>query len=302
MSAMSLLLDFLNNYLVNGVVLGCIYALGAIGITMLFGILRLSHFAHGDMMTLGAYLALALVWMTGQPVWLVLPPAMALTAVVAIAVDRACYRPLRGVPTIVTVIASFGVALMIRSAIQVIFGVQIQSYARGFQRPVLLLESIRILPRHLWIIAATAGLVLALQLFLTHARLGKAMRAMSDNPSLARISGIPVDRVVIATWAIGGGLAAAGGIFLALDTQISTGLGWDLILPMFAAAVLGGIGKPIGAVLGGLVVGIVEELATYPWIGGKPVLSPAYKSAVSFTILVVMLIIRPTGLLKGKVF
>jgi branched-chain amino acid transport system permease protein len=299
---MTLLLDFLNNYLVNGIVLGCVYALGAIGITMLFGILRLSHFAHGDMMTLGAYLALALVWASGQPVWLTIPVAMLLTALAAVLIDRACYRPLRHVPTIVTVIASFGVALMIRSAIQVVFGVQIQSYARGFQRPILILDTIRILPRHLWIIAATAGLVLALQLFLTHARLGKAMRAMSDNPALARISGIPVDRVVVATWAIGGALAAAGGIFLALDTQISTNLGWDLILPMFAAAVLGGIGQPLGAVLGALAIGIVEELATYPWIDGKPVLSPAYKSAVSFTILVVMLIVRPTGLLKGKVF
>ncbi|MBM3524767.1 MAG: branched-chain amino acid ABC transporter permease [Alphaproteobacteria bacterium] len=299
---MSLLLDFLNNYLVNGIVLGCVYALGAIGITMLFGILRLSHFAHGDMMTLGAYLALALVWASGQPVWLTIPIAMLLTALAAVLIDRLCYRPLRHVPTIVMVIASFGVALMIRSAIQVVFGVQIQSYARGFQRPILLWDSIRILPRHLWIIAATAGLVLALQLILTHAKLGKAMRAMSDNPALARISGIPVDRVVVATWAIGGALAAAGGIFLALDTQISTGLGWDLILPMFAAAVLGGIGQPIGAVFGALVIGVAEELATYPWIGGKPVLSPAYKSAVSFTILVVMLIVRPTGLLKGKVF
>jgi branched-subunit amino acid ABC-type transport system permease component len=297
-----MLLDFFNNYFVNGLVLGCIYALGAIGITMLFGILRLSHFAHGDMMTLGAYLALALVWATGLSVWLVIPLAMILTALVAVAIDRAFYRPLRHVPTIVVVIASFGTALMIRSAIQVAFGVQIQSYARGFQRPILLLDAVRILPRHLWIIAATAGLVTALHLFLVHAKLGKAMRAMSDNPSLARISGIPVDRVVVATWAIGGALAAAGGVFLAIDTQISTNLGWDLLLPMFAAAVLGGIGKPFGAVLGALVIGIAEELATYPWIGGKPVLSPAYKSAVSFSILVVMLIVKPTGLLRGRVF
>lgn len=302
MTLSALLLDFLNNYLVNGLVLGCIYALGAIGITMLFGILRFSHFAHGDMMTLGAYLALAFVWATGSPVWFVLPLAMAATAGVAVGVDRAFYRPLRQVPTIVVVIASFGVALMMRSLVQVVFGVQIQSYARGFERPIFLFDTIRILPRHLWIIAVTAALVLAVHFFLTRTRLGKAMRAMSDNLALARISGIDTGRVIVATWAIGGALAAAGGVFLALDTQLDTNLGWNLILPMFAAAVLGGIGQPIGAVLGALVVGIAEELATYPWIGGQPLLSPAYKSAVAFALLVVMLVVRPTGLMKGRVF
>jgi branched-subunit amino acid ABC-type transport system permease component len=299
---MTLLVDFLNNYLVNGVVLGCIYALGAIGITLLFGILRFSHFAHGDMMTLGAYLALGLVWATGQPVWLVLPLAMALTAGAAVGIDRAFYAPLRHVPTIVVVIASFGVALMIRSAIQIFYGVEIRSYARGFERPIFLFDTIRILPRHLWIIGATAALVVALHVFLTRTRLGKAMRAMSDNPALARISGIDTKRVILATWLIGGALAGAGGIFLGLDTQLDTNLGWNLTLPMFAAAVLGGIGNPAGAVLGALVIGIAEELATYPWIGGQPLLSLAYKSAVAFAILVVMLVVRPTGLLKGRVF
>ena len=296
------MLDFVNFYLINGIVLGCIYALGAIGITLIFGILRFSHFAHGDMMTLGAYLALACVVATGLPALAVLPAAMALTAASAVLVDRWFYRPLRERPTIVVVIASFGVALMIRSLVQVVWGVQIQSYARGFQRPYILFDTIRILPRHAIILAVTALLVAALHLFLTRTRLGKAMRAVSDNSTLARISGIGTERVVLATWIIGGALAAAGGVFLAVDTQLSTQLGWNLLLPMFAAAVLGGIGSPIGAVLGGLVIGLAEELATYPWIGGAALLSPAYKSAVAFAILVVMLIVRPTGLLKGRVF
>ena len=297
-----MLIDFINNYLMNGIVLGCIYALGAIGITLLFGILRFSHFAHGDMMTLGAYLGLAGVWITGQPVWIVLPIAMAATAGVAVGIDRAFYHPLRNAPTIVAVIASFGVALMIRSAIQVIFGVEIRSYARGFERPILLFDAVRILPRHVWIIGLTVVLVVGLQMFLKMTRLGKAMRAVSDNPSLARVTGINTRVVVIATWLIGGALAAAGGVFLGLDTQLDTNLGWNLVLPMFAAAVLGGIGQPIGAVLGGLVVGIAEELATYPFLGGQALLSPAYKSAVAFAILILMLIIRPTGILKGRVF
>lgn len=295
--------EFVNLYLVNGIVLGCVYGLGAIGITMIFGILRFGHFAHGDLMTAGAYLALALVWATGMPVLWTLPLAMVLTAALGAGVHWAFYRPLdKGTnSTIVIVIASFGVALMLRSAVQLFFGVDIVTYQRGFQAPIWIADTIRILPRHLWIIGLTVVLVAVLHLFLTRSRLGKAMRAMSDNPALARISGIGTTKVVIAAWAIGGALAAAGGVFLGIDTQLSSQMGWNLLLPMFAAAVLGGIGNPIGAALGALVVGIAEELVTYPWLG-EPLISPAYKSAVSFAILVALLVWRPTGLTRGRVF
>lgn len=300
------MIEFINLYLINGIVLGCVYALGAIGITMVFGILRFGHFAHGDMMTAGAYIALGLVWASGLPVLWVLPLAMALTALLGAGVHWAFYRPLEraggfGSSTIVIVIASFGVALMLRSLVQLFFGVDIVTYQRGFQTPIWIADTIRILPRHLWIIGLTIALVVVLHLFLTRSRLGKAMRAMSDNPSLARISGIGTTRVVIAAWIIGGALAAAGGVFLGIDTQLNSQMGWNLILPMFAAAVLGGIGNPVGAALGALVVGIAEELVTYPWFG-EPLLSPAYKSAVSFAILVALLIWRPTGLTRGRVF
>jgi branched-subunit amino acid ABC-type transport system permease component len=293
--------EFVNLYLVNGLVLGCVYALGAIGITMVFGILRFGNFAHGDLMTAGAYIALALVWASGMPVLWVLPAAMVLTAALAALLHGAFFRPLSAGPTIVIVIASFGVALMLRSAVQLFFGVDIVTYQRGFQTPIWIADTIRILPRHAWIMGLTLVLVLALHLFLTRSRLGKAMRAMSDNPALARISGIGTTKVVLAAWAIGGALAAAGGVFLGIDTQLSTQMGWNLLLPMFAAAVLGGIGKPVGAALGALVIGVAEELVTYPWFG-EPLLSPAYKAAVSFAILVGLLIWRPTGLARGRVF
>ena len=298
--------EFVNLYLINGIVLGCVYGLGAIGITMIFGILRFGHFAHGDMMTAGAYIALALVWASGMPVLWVLPLAMVLTAALGAGVHWAFYRPLErgggfGSSTIVIVIASFGVALMLRSLVQLFFGVDIVTYQRGFQTLIWIADTIRILPRHIWIIGLTIALVVVLHLFLTRSRLGKAMRAMSDNPSLARISGIGTTQVVIAAWVIGGALAAAGGVFLGIDTQLNSQMGWNLILPMFAAAVLGGIGNPIGAALGALVVGIAEELVTYPWFG-EPLISPAYKSAVSFAILVGLLMWRPTGLTRGRVF
>lgn len=297
------MLEFVNFYLIPGLVLGSIYALGAIGITMLFGILRFAHFGHGDMMTMGAYVALAVVLAFGLPAMWALPIAMVLAAGLAVGIDRLFYKPLRSGPTIVVVIASFGVALMIRSVIQVVFGVDVESYQPGFQRPVFLFDgSIRILPRHLTIMAVTAGLMLALHMFLTRTKMGKAMRAMSDDPELARATGIDTGRVVVYTWIIGGGLAAAGGVFLGIDTQLNPMMGWNLLLPMFAAAILGGIGKPFGAVVGGLVIGCAEELATYPWLGDGPLLEPSYKSAVAFAILVIMLIWRPTGLFKGRVF
>ncbi|MEZ5670547.1 MAG: branched-chain amino acid ABC transporter permease [Alphaproteobacteria bacterium] len=296
------MMEFINFYLIPAVVLGSIYTLGAIGVSLLFGILRFAHFAHGDMMTLGAYLALTLVALTGLPAIVVLPVAMLGTAVAAVGIDRAFYRPFRERPTIVVVIASFGVALMLRSAIQLIWGVEVESYARGIQRPLSGLGELRILERHIYIVGIAALLVVAMHLFLTRTRIGKAMRAMSDDAALARVSGIDTERVVMWTWIIGAGLAAAGGVFLAMDTDLDSYMGWDLLLPMFAAAILGGIGRPYGAIAGGMIIGLAEELSAYPWFGTEPLLSPSYKTGVAFAIMVVMLIVRPSGLFRGRVF
>jgi branched-chain amino acid transport system permease protein len=293
-------LELLNFYLIPGLVLGCIYALGAIGISLLFGILRFAHFAHGDLMTVGAYIALLQVQRLGLPVPVALPGAVVATALVAVIVDRLAYRPFRERQTIVLVIASFGIALMLRSLVQLLGGVGIASYRTGIVLPLVLLGGVRIAERHLWIIAGTAALITALHLFLARSRTGKAMRAMSDERDLARISGIDTERVVVWTWLLGGGLAAAAGVFLGLDTQLNPYMGWDLLLPMFAAAILGGIGRPYGAIAGGLVIGMAEELSTYPWIGTAPLVPPGYKSAVAFAIMVALLIWRPTGLFAGR--
>lgn len=296
------MMDFINFYLIPGVVLGSIYTLGAIGVSLLFGILRFAHFAHGDVMTLGAYLALTAVAAAGLPVILALPLAMAATAGVAVGIDRAFYKPFRARPTIIVVIASFGVALMVRSAVQLIWGVEVASYSRGIQRPLESLAPLRILERHIVIIGVAALLVAAMHLFLTRTRIGKAMRAMSDDPALARVSGIDTERVVLWTWIIGAALAAAGGVFLGMDTDLDSYMGWDLLLPIFAAAILGGIGRPYGAIAGGMVIGLAEELSAYPWFGTTPLLEPSYKTGVAFAIMVVMLIVRPSGLFRGRVF
>jgi branched-chain amino acid transport system permease protein len=296
------MMEFINFYLIPALVLGSIYTLGAIGVSLLFGILRFAHFAHGDLMTLGAYLALTAVAVAGLPVVLALPLAMLASAGIAVGIDRAFYRPFRSRPTIIVVIASFGVALMVRSAVQLVWGVELESYSRGIQRPLEALAPLRILERHIVIIAVAAALVFAMHLFLTRTKIGKAMRAMSDDPALARVSGIDTERVVVWTWILGAGLAAAGGVFLGMDTDLDSYMGWDLLLPMFAAAILGGIGRPYGAIAGGMVIGLAEELSAYPWFGSAPLLEPSYKTGVAFAIMVVMLIVRPSGLFRGRVF
>src|SRR6516225_4011373 len=228
------LADLLGHYLFPGVVTGCIYALGAIGVSLLFGILRFAHFAHGDVMTLGAYLALTVVWWLGWPALAAIPFAAAGTAIVAVALDRAFYRPFRRRPTIISVIASFGVMLMVRSAVQLVWGVQPLQYKAGIERPLILFGGLRVQERHMWIVGVTAVLVLALHLMLTRTRIGRAMRAVSDEPDLARVTGISTERVILVTWLIGGALAAVAGIFLGMDTKLASYMGWDQLLPIFA--------------------------------------------------------------------
>lgn len=301
------MMDFVNFHFVPGLVLGSIYALGAIGITLTFGILRFANFAHGETMTLGAYLTLTLTAAAagaglGVHPLLFLPLAMALTALVVLGMDRVFFRPLRDGPTIVLVIASFGLMLMVRSLVQVVWGAQLQSFGRGIELPWVLFDSLRIFPKHVVIFLSAVALMLAVHVLLSRTRTGKAMRAMSDSPELARLTGIDTEQVIRATWIVGAGLAAAAGVFLAYDTHIETYLGFKLLLPIFAAALLGGIGRPYGAMAGGLVLGLVEELSTYPWIGDAPLLQPGYKAGIAFAIMVAILIWRPSGLFRGRVF
>jgi branched-subunit amino acid ABC-type transport system permease component len=266
---------------------------------MIFGILRFAHFAHGDLMTVGAYFALSAVWLLGIPGLAAIPIAVALTCLVALFADRAFYKPLRQLPTIYTVIASFGVALIFRSIIQLVWGTESQVYSVGFQKPIVLFDSLRIATRHIQIILATAGITVALNWFLHHTQMGKTMRAVSDDPALASVAGLDPEKTIRWTWIIGAGLAAIAGVFVGLDTDVHTMMGWNLLLPMFAAALLGGIGKPLGAIAGGLIIGIAEEICTYP-ILGESLISPSYKSAVAFVIMLLILIFRPRGLFKGR--
>ena len=291
---------FLNLYLIPALALGGIYAMGAVGISMIFGILRFSHFAHGDIMTLGAYGALSAVWAFGLHPLLALPFGAALAVAAALVADRAFYKPLRRLPTIYAVIASFGVALMIRSLIQLIWGPQNQQFVDGVTPPSPLFWGLRAAPLHLQTIAAALLCALALHLFLTRSRMGCSMRAVADDADLASMAGLEPERVIRWTWIIGAALAAVAGVLAAMDTQLHGNLGWNLLLAMFASALLGGIGKPMGAVAGGFLIGLAEELSTYPWIGEEALISPSYKSGIAFAVMVGVLLLRPQGLMKGS--
>lgn len=308
--------EFVNFYFIPGLVLGCIYALGAIGITLTFGILRFANFAHGEIMMTGAFLTWTIMAASSEagldlhpPVALI--PAVALTIPVALGVDRWFYRPFRASPTIIIVIASFGMMLVLRSLVQVIWGPNQITFVPGIARPNPWLRDLTdgwgamiMMPnKHLWIIGGTVVIMLVFNHVLTRTRIGKAMRAVADSPDLARTTGIDVEAVIRATWVIGGFCAVAAGVFMAMDTQfIESTMGFKMLLPIFAAAILGGIGRPFGAVAGGLIIGVAEELVAYPWIGSDPLISPGYKSGVAFTIMVFMLIVRPSGLFRGRVF
>lgn len=287
------MMEFLNFYVVPGIVTGSVYALGAIGITLIFGILRFGHFAHGDLATSGAYLALGATALLGLTPWAALPVAMVLTALLAYGIHRLFYRHLESRPKILTVIASLGIGMMLRSIVQVVWGVDPLAYGSGIARAQAF-GPLMLRPREIATLALTLALVAALLAFLRYSKWGKAMRAMSDNPDLARLCGVDNDRVTRLTWFIVGALAAASGFCLGINTELTTMMGWSALLSMFAAAVLGGVGRVEGAVVGGLVIGLAEELSVL-------VVPSPYKSATAFVILLAILLLRPQGIFKGKV-
>jgi len=275
-----------------GLILGSIFSLGAIGVSLTFGILRFANFSHGEMMTVGAYVAYTVYTLMALPFWVAVPVALLAVAGVAVLADRLLYRHFRRSQPIILLISSFGTALILRSAVQLIWGPENHLYSTEIQFAERFL-GMMIKPDQIAILAGAVVLMVGLHLFLQKTRTGKAMRAVADNPELARLTGINTERVILWTWVLGGGLAAAAGIFLGMDTRLFPEMGWNLLLPVFAAAILGGIGNPYGAVVGGLVIGVSQELSTL-------VLDSTYKPAVAFTLMVIILIVRPTGIFSGR--
>lgn len=288
-------------FLLDGLIAGSMIGLAAIGITLTYSILRFSNFAHGDFMAWGTYAALVIVGALGgstalKPLSFGLPLlaslilAMGLTALLALALDWMLFARLRARgQTIIVVMASFGASMALRSLLEFIFTSRPTYFSREIQMAMPVGFGIKITADQIALLVLTLVLVIGMHLFLSRSQRGREMRAYAQNPALAQVAGIDVDRVVRATWIIGAALACAAGVMVGILVQIRPLMGLSLLLPVFAAAILGGIGSVPGAVLGGLIIGLSESAAVQ-FIGAE------WRAAVSFVILMVVLLIRPMGL------
>jgi neutral amino acid transport system permease protein len=293
-------MDQIPQLLVNGISLGSIIALAAVGLTLTYGILRLSNFAHGDYMTLGAYLTLMVdallndrLGANAVNVWLAIGLSTILMMGYSLLCEKLLWQPMRAKRATSTtlVILSIGLALFMRNAIILIWGAGSQRY----QLPVpaaldVLGVRIRIFDLVVMLLAVVA--IAALHYLLQNTKIGKAMRAVADDIDLARVTGINVERVVLWTWILAGGLTALGGSMLGLIEAVRPNMGWFLILPLFASVILGGIGNPYGAIAGAFTIGIAQELCTL-------VIPVQYKTGIALLIMMLVLLFRPQGLFRG---
>ena len=298
----------------DGLIIGSIISLGAIGLSLTLSIVRFSNFSHGELLGWGSYLALsALAAFTAVHAGLATPlgpfsfgwgllaallVAALLTAGLALLLDTVLFKRLRSQGSITLVIASFGAALALRNLLLFWYGGVPQYYSQNLQ------ISLPLLPRSVWgglrvtadqmlVFVLTIATVTLLHLFLRYSTMGRSMRATAFNPGLARVSGIDPEQVLRVTLIIGGLLAAVAGVFAGITVQLRPTMGVDLLLPLFAAVILGGIGSVWGAVLGGLIVGLAESLAV-------SVVGAEYRAAAAFAVLITILLVRPNGLFGEK--
>jgi neutral amino acid transport system permease protein len=293
-------LSQLPQIIANGLKLAMIIAITSIGLSLIFGTTGLSNFSHGEMVTLGAIFAWLFNREWGLQLILASVLAVAVSALLGIAFETAIWRPLRHRKTSLTsmMIVSIGVALAIRYIILFFFGGRTESYAQYAVQDAstrVAIWEVSLLPRSLTIMVLSLLVIVAVALFLLRARFGKAIRAVSDNPELAASSGIDADRVILIVWMLGGALAGLGGIFYGLEFGVKWDMGFTLLLLMFAAITLGGLGNPFGALLGALVVGVFVELWT--WVVPN---ANDLKTVGALVALIAVLLVRPQGILGSK--
>ncbi|MCF2147007.1 branched-chain amino acid ABC transporter permease [Desmonostoc muscorum LEGE 12446] len=280
--------------IVNGIAVGSIIALAAVGLTLTYGILRLSNFAHGDFLTLGAYLTW-LINTIGVNIWLSMILAAGGTVATMLLSEKLLWSRMRSIRATSTtlIIISIGLALFLRNGIIFIWGGKNQNYDLPVT-PALDIFGLKVPQNQLLVLGLAVLAILGLHYLLQNTKIGKAMRAVADDLDLARVSGINVDRVIFWTWLIAGTLTSLGGSMYGLITAVRPNMGWFLILPLFASVILGGIGNPYGAIAAAFIIGIVQEVST-PWLGSQ------YKQGVALLIMILVLLIRPKGLFKGTI-
>ena len=294
--------------LIDGVLTGSYISLGAIGLTLVMHILRFANFSHAELLSLGAYAALvfdalisALVPVIAAKIaplsltWALvaaIPLAMVVTGLSALLIDRVVFKRVREKgQELSMVFASFGMALVIRNVIGLIFGLSPELYSKDIAFAMLLSRDPLILvkPDQVFVLIAALILMLILHLVLSRTTFGFSLRAVAENPSLAQVNGINLSRMIMAVWLIGGALAAVAGVFYGLSHQLIPVMGRDLVLPIFAATIVGGIGSVYGAVLGGFIVGLASNMALI-------VLPSGYTPSVPFLLIILVLVFRPHGL------
>ena len=334
MEPLNALVALTNFVIVPATAYGAQLALGALGVTLIYGILRFSNFAHGDTMAFGAMATiLGTWWLQGQGIsfgplptaLLALPLGIVVTAILLLGIDRLIYRFYRRqkAAPVILVIVSMGVMFVLNGIVRFVIGVDDIAFADGerflvnareFREMTGLDEGLAIKTAQAITLGTAAVVVVVLFWFLNRTRTGKAMRAFSDNEDLALLSGIEPERVVAITWILVAGLATTAGVLYGLDKSFKAFTYFQLLLPIFAAAIVGGLGSPIGAIAGGFLIAFAEITITYPLKlvlayalpdGWEPegllqLLSTDYKFAVSFLLLVVVLLFRPTGLFSGR--
>ena len=271
----------------SGLSLGSIYALGAVGLTLVYGILRLVNFAHGGFLTFGAYVAFVVTVSWDLPLVAGIVAAIALTALLGVAFELAMWGPMRArrAGLLQLLLMSIGLAFLIQNGIQFAAGTQVRRLDVNVTDTVTFL-GLRAGRTELVVIAIGFGVLVATGLLLTRTLLGKRMRALADNLELAETVGIDTSRVILATWVFAGGLAGLAGVLAGALTDVKPALGWELLLPLFAAVILGGIGDAFGALAGGMVLGLVTEWSTL-------VVDARWKTAVGFAVLILVLVVRP---------
>jgi branched-subunit amino acid ABC-type transport system permease component len=279
----------ISQVILNGLVTGLTLALPAIALTLTYSILKFPNFAIGAMLTLGAYYAFALNALLELPLLVAAIFAAILLSVTLIATDRIVFSKLRDRTSITLLVASIGVSFVLENIARLIFG----NTARSFDIAVTggyELWTLRVNAEEAYTAVTAFSAMIAIYILLSHTALGRSMRAVADNPTLASVRGVDRESVVRKTWAVSGLLIGGASVLAGLDRAIDPLIGWNYLISVFAGAILGGLGSPVGAVLGAIIIGLVEELSTL-------VISPNYREATGFLAIALILLLRPQGLL-----
>ena len=280
---------------INGIKFGLIIGITSVGLSLIFGTTGLVNFAHGDLVTIGAFSAYFLNVGLGLPLLIAGPIAVIFGALIAGGLDRGLWRPLRIRQSglISMLVVSIGLAFVLRHIVLLFFGGSRLAYADYSLQSAMRFGLVRVQPVELWVMGLSVALLVGVGLMLTMTRLGKSMRAVADNRDLAESSGIDVQRVILSVWILGGALTAVGGVFLGVIESVDYLMGFRLLLLMFAGVVLGGLGSAYGAMLGGLVVGFVSEVSTV-WFSSQ------IKYVWALLVLIIILLVRPQGILGRR--